>query len=75
MIEARASATSITIVIGAVVYLVVLMTVGFYSSRKIRTRADFMVAGRSLPLWLSVATVFATWFGSGTLIGAAGGGL
>jgi len=72
MIEARASATSITILIGALVYLGVLMAIGFYSSRNIRSRTDFMVAGRSLPLWLSVATVFATWFGSGTLIGAAG---
>ena len=60
------------ILMGSVVYLVVLMAVGFWASRNVHSRADFIVAGRSLPLWLCVATVFATWFGSGTLIGAAG---
>jgi SSS family transporter len=48
------------------------MAVGFYASRNIRSSADFIVAGRRLPLFLCVFTVFATWFGSGTLIGAAG---
>ena len=48
------------------------MAVGFYASRNVRDSTDFIVAGRRLPLWLCVFTVFATWFGSGTLIGAAG---
>lgn len=60
------------IIIGALAYIGVLFAVGFYASRNIRTNSDFIVAGRRLPLWLCVFTVFATWFGSGTLIGAAG---
>ena len=60
------------VIVGAVAYLLVLIVVGFYTSRNIRSSADFIVAGRTLPLWLCTATVFATWFGSGTLVGAAG---
>lgn len=60
------------IIIGAVAFIGILFTVGFYASRNIRSSSDFIVAGRRLPLWLCVFTVFATWFGSGTLIGAAG---
>jgi SSS family transporter len=29
---------------------------------------DYMVAGRSLPLYMNVATVFATWFGAETVL-------
>ncbi|NOR14480.1 MAG: sodium/solute symporter [Candidatus Aminicenantes bacterium] len=60
------------IIIGALAFVAVLFAVGFYASRNIQTNSDFIVAGRRLPLWLCVFTVFATWFGSGTLIGAAG---
>ena len=30
---------------------------------------DYVVAGRSLPLLMSTATVFATWFGAETVLG------
>ena len=60
------------ILFGALVYVAMLFGIGFYSSRKVEDSADFIVAGRRLPIWLCVFTVFATWFGSGTLIGAAG---
>jgi Na+/proline symporter len=29
---------------------------------------DYMMAGRSLPLYMNVATVFATWFGAETVL-------
>jgi SSS family transporter len=64
--------TQTIIIIGALAFVAVLFTVGFWASRSVRTNSDFIVAGRRLPLWLCVFTVFATWFGSGTLIGAAG---
>jgi len=60
------------IVTGALAFAAMLFIVGFWVSRNIRTNSDFIVAGRRLPLWLCIFTVFATWFGSGTLIGAAG---
>lgn len=63
---------STIILAGAVVYVAILAAISVYASRNIHDSADFVVAGRRLPLWLCVFTIFATWFGSGTLIGAAG---
>ncbi|MGD9347662.1 MAG: sodium:solute symporter family protein [Candidatus Aminicenantes bacterium] len=63
---------STVILFGAFVYVGILISVGIFATRNIKTSSDFIVAGRRLPLWLCVFTVFATWFGSGTLIGAAG---
>jgi SSS family transporter len=33
---------------------------------------QFVVAGRGLPVWLCAATIVATWYGGGTLLGSAG---
>src|SRR5690606_20347474 len=44
--------------------------VGIWASRRVKTTGDFMLAGRSLPLLLSSAALFATWFGSETVFGA-----
>jgi len=63
---------STIILAGAVLYVAILAAISVYASRNIHDSADFVVAGRRLPLWLCVFTIFATWFGSGTLIGAAG---
>ncbi len=51
-----------------VVYLLVSIGIGLYAARRVATSADFMVAGRSLPLHVSLATVFATWFGAETVL-------
>ena len=55
----------VTIVI---VYLLITIAIGLYASRRVHDSKDFMVAGRSLPLYISVATVFATWFGAETVL-------
>ena len=60
------------IIIGAILYVTLLVGVSIYASRSVQDSTDFIIAGRRLPLWLCVFTVFATWFGSGTLMGAAG---
>ncbi len=52
-------------------YLLLMIGIGLYASRGSRSLADFVVAGRGLPLWLCSTTIFATWFGSGTMMGAA----
>ena len=64
--------SSALIAIGAVTYVAILIGISVFASRRVRNSADYIVAGRQLPLGLCVFTVFATWFGSGTLIGAAG---
>ncbi|MFQ5793392.1 MAG: hypothetical protein ACE5JI_23215, partial [Acidobacteriota bacterium] len=53
-------------------YLVVLLLVGFVAGRRVKDSTDFIVAGRRLPAWLCTFTLFATWFGAGTCMGAAG---
>ena len=50
-------------------YLIVSICIGLYAATKVRNSADFVVAGRHLPLPFIVATVFATWFGSETVLG------
>lgn len=52
----------------AAVYLLALAAVGVWARRRVRSAEDFLVAGRRLPLLLSTATLFATWFGAGTLL-------
>lgn len=51
------------------IYLVVSVCIGLYAATKVKSSADYVVAGRHLPLPFIIATVFATWFGSETVLG------
>ena len=53
-----------------VVYLVASIAIGLYAATRVKNTADYAVAGRSLPLAVVIATTFATWFGSETVLGA-----
>ncbi len=64
--------TQAVILIGVGVYVVIMVAIGIYSSKKTHSIAEFAVAGRSLPLWLCTTTIIATWFGGGMMIGGAG---
>lgn len=57
---------------GIAVYMLAMLYIGYRSSKNIKDSTDFIVAGRRLPLSLATATLFATWFGGGTSMGAAG---
>lgn len=50
-------------------YLVVSVCIGLYAATKVKSSSDYVVAGRHLPLPFIIATVFATWFGSETVLG------
>ncbi|MGE0312966.1 MAG: sodium:solute symporter family protein [Lautropia sp.] len=50
------------------VYLAITIGIGLYAAQRVSTSKDYLVAGRSLPLYMNVATVFATWFGSETVL-------
>ncbi len=52
-----------------IAYLIASIGIGLYAATKVHTAADYAVAGRSLPLHVVTATVFATWFGSETVLG------
>jgi SSS family solute:Na+ symporter len=49
-------------------YLIVLAGIAIYSSRRVQSGADFVVAGRGLSARVLVGTMLASWIGSGTLI-------
>ena len=50
------------------IYLAVTIAIGLLAARRVHNSADYMVAGRSLPLYMNIATVFATWFGAETVL-------
>lgn len=52
-----------------VAYLILSVFIGLYVARNVSTSADYAVAGRNLSLPIVTATVFATWFGSETVLG------
>lgn len=60
------------VLLGVLAYVVFQFAVGIYVSRRIRTETDYLIAGRSLGYGLAIFTIFATWFGAETTIGAAG---
>lgn len=51
-----------------IVYCAVLIAIGVAAQRRIKSRDDFLVAGRRLSLPLAMATLMATWFGAGALL-------
>jgi len=63
-----------TILIGVTVYLVAMLGIGLAVAKKTGSQEDFLVAGRRLPVWILSATIVATWFGGGTMLGASGAG-
>ena len=52
-----------------VLYLLASIAIGLYAATRVHNTADYAVAGRSLPLAVVIATTFATWFGSETVLG------
>lgn len=52
-----------------VLYWIISVGIGLYAARYVNNSKDFAVAGRSLPMYIVTATVFATWFGSETVLG------
>jgi SSS family solute:Na+ symporter len=54
------------------VYLLLMAALGIWFARaRVHTSEEFMLAGRSLPLWVMIGTLLATWVGSGTVVGGA----
>jgi SSS family solute:Na+ symporter len=58
-----------TLVGFVIVYLVISIAIGLYAAMRVNNTNDYAVAGRSLPLYMVITTVFATWFGSETVLG------
>lgn len=52
-----------------IVYLALSMLIGVLAARHVHSAGDFVTAGRSLPFFIVVAMVFATWFGAEAVLG------
>lgn len=51
-----------------IAYLAVSIAIGLWAATRVHNSRDYVVAGRSLPLTINMATVFATWFGAETVL-------
>lgn len=58
------------IVLFIVIFFAIRMAVGIWASKKVSNVADYIVAGRKLPIYMVGASVMATWFAAETLLGA-----
>lgn len=56
------------LIVCVILYMAATVAIGLYASRRVHDSKDFMVAGRSLPLYMNFACVFATWFGAETAL-------
>ena len=52
-----------------ILYLALSIAVGIVAALRVHNTRDFVLAGRTLPLYVVTAMVCATWFGSETVLG------
>jgi SSS family transporter len=58
---------------GVLAYVLVQFGIGVIVSRRIRSEADYLLAGRQIGYSLATFSFFATWFGAETCVSSAGG--
>lgn len=66
---------NIIVTIIVVIYLLAMLWIGWYSSTKVSTNTDFMVAGRRLGPFLMAGTLAATEIGGGSSLGVVQNGM
>jgi hypothetical protein len=52
-----------------IIYWIISVAIGLYAARWVHSTKDYAIAGRRMPMYIVTATVFATWFGSETVLG------
>jgi Na+/proline symporter len=52
-----------------IIYWIISVAIGIYASKWVHDTKDYAIAGRRMPMYIVTATVFATWFGSETVLG------
>jgi SSS family solute:Na+ symporter len=60
------------IIIGLILYVVLTTVVSFCMMARVRKPADYLVAGRGLPVWALIGTIIGTCIGTGVIIGGSG---
>jgi SSS family solute:Na+ symporter/sodium/proline symporter len=53
------------------VIVILLLSVSLYRTSQVKTKADYLVAGRSLPALVLVLTLLTSWIGAGSLFAGA----
>jgi solute:Na+ symporter, SSS family len=56
------------LITSVIVYLLVTIAIGLWAAQRVHNSKDYVLAGRSLPLYMNTATVFATWFGAESVL-------
>lgn len=64
--------TRAAIVVGLVLYVVLTTAVSFFMMARVRKPADYLVAGRGLPVWVLLGTIVGTCIGTGVIVGGSG---
>lgn len=67
--------SNIIVTVIVIIYLLFMLWIGWYSSTKISTNTDFMVAGRRLGPFLMAGTLAATEIGGGSSLGVVQNGM
>src|SRR3954447_14522319 len=52
-----------------IIYWIISVAIGLYAAKFVHNTKDYAIAGRRMPMYIVTATVFATWFGSETVLG------
>ncbi len=60
---------NVTVIMIVIIYLILMLLIGYWSSKKIKSNEDFMVAGRRLGPILMAGTLAATEIGGGSSLG------
>jgi SSS family transporter len=60
------------LLLGILGYVLIQLAIGVLVSRGIKNEADYLLAGRRIGVGLATFSIFATWFGAETVVGAAG---
>src|SRR6201992_2500407 len=53
------------------IIVIALLAVAIYRTSQVKTKADYLVAGRSLPAIVLVLTLLTSWIGAGSLFAGA----
>lgn len=53
-------------------YFLIMIIIGKVINNRVQTSSDYLVGGRQLPTWLITGTLFATFWGGGTMMGSTG---
>ncbi len=72
VIVTSSTSNSVIPLIFIALFFTSMLVVGKIASKKVTNSEDYIVAGRNIPLPLIVGTLFATFWGGGTIIGATG---